>query len=71
MSCLFLHVGYVGGAFLIIILMIVASVVIVMSKTKHKEQLNKMSWIQISAVAILCIVATGLAVGIIYGTINL
>ncbi|MGN4128181.1 hypothetical protein ACMGD3_24715 [Lysinibacillus sphaericus] len=51
--------------------MIVASVVIVMSKTKHKEQLNKMSWIQISAVAILCIVATGLAVGIIYGTINL
>lgn len=50
------------------VLMLVASLVIVMSKiTKDKEPLNKMSWIQISAVAILCIVATGLAVGIIYG----
>ncbi|MFY0517792.1 hypothetical protein ACOMCU_08150 [Lysinibacillus sp. UGB7] len=54
------------------VLMLVASLVIVMSKiTKDKEPLNKMSWIQISAVAILCIVATGLAVGIIYGTVNL
>ncbi|EON70258.1 hypothetical protein [Lysinibacillus sphaericus] len=54
------------------VLMLVASLVIVMSKiTKDKEPLNKMSWIQISVVAILCIVATGLAVGIIYGTVYL